>query len=57
VPGKWVKLGYKSSHQELSAEILWKGKELRILALKEQILKGDFGEPGVILNEGDPFLL
>ena len=52
---KWLALGYASSHQALSADMFWKGKE--ILAVKEQILKGDCGEPDVILNKGDPFLL
>jgi len=35
---KWLTLGYTSSHQAQSAEMLWKGKEMRILALKEQIV-------------------
>ena len=28
---------------------------MRILALKEQNVKGDCGEPGVMLNKEDPF--
>ena len=53
----WLTLGYTSSHQALSAEMLWKGKEMRILALREQILKGACGEHGVIRNKQDPFWL
>ena len=53
----YIRIHILSSHQALSAEVFWKGKEMRILALKEQIVKGDCGEPGVILNKRDPYLL
>jgi hypothetical protein len=38
-------------------DVLEEERDEEILALEEKILKGDCGEPRVILNKGDPFLL
>jgi hypothetical protein len=38
-------------------DVLKEGTDEETLALKEKILKGECGEPHVILNKWDPFLL